>query len=1628
MNATCNSSKNAPPLSRQKLPLQRLLRTVPAIGVVVMILVLGLGSLSAMAQEPDRAADLGDAPDSLSNHHGIDNTAYPGVRGRFPTVWEGTPAGEGSGPLHLNIDQFWLGDHVSQEVEADNGADSDGTNNILNGGADEADKDRGDDGWLNPNVFLADCQEAILRVRIAKDPNAQPRQLYLNVWHDGNGDGDWADQGLCEGQVEGHSNEWIVHNAVIDTSTITGTSADFSIKTILVYNEKPDAPAWLRFTLSEQQAPRPPAQPDAPQAPEADGRGPDYPNAYEVGETEDYLQVPDPENRPRPDLGDAPDSDDNHWSATNRAYPSVDGHFPTVWEGTPAGSPTGPLHAHPHVIWLGDHVTAEKDADQLPDADGVSNILNGGANEANKDRGDDGWLNAKHTLFVDCEETTLRVRVSKGTLADDERMFLNVYYDGNRNGRWGERKICGESQNEAGETNVTYAHEWIVQNFIVNTGVISGHADIIVPTMKVLNDQPDAPAWVRFTLSEVPVTELAPFQHDGRGPDFPKFYQQGETEDYLHHPPEQGEPGQIEMRKTTSLPSSTVVSLGDVFSYTIDLQHNGGTAPTHVVITDVLPPEVKLMQGPFATEVISYVAPLTALFDGSIGPSGQVKWDGHLAPNAHVRLEFAVSVRHCPPPDRQIIHNVAHAQQQGGTAIEDQADVAIQCQPPERPEITLHKKFVPEIEPQPNETDTGEHPIVPGHPGVYLLELNSTDNLSHTVHVTDTLPAGIVATSAGADNGVAQVTDGGQAVVWNVEIGPARRPVHLKIRVNPTDRLRCEQRVENVAEWVVRLEGGEIVGGHSNPVRIYLACRDHGDAPDSTNHAGTIMPAYPGVTAHFPTVFQIGPPDRGPRHERPKLFHLGRGVSAEREADVGPDVDGANNIDPAFNQPNQDRFDDGLVRDEFALRHCRIARFPVWVSIDPAFLAGLPENEEGLGYLNAWIDSNRDGDWADHFDCPALEGENAARALEHIVIDRPIDVKALGAGLHKVYVETTVPVFWPKEQTERPAWLRLTLSERPSNKTYDCGAGSCGFGDGRGYDVPFRFGETEDYLIRPKPSDQPEPTEGADPTVHKHGTLIPERDPASGVPVWLAQWNVRYENAGYATANDVVVVDNLDGGQTLRAERSTPVITPTVSSNTLEYNVGTVGPSQVGHINLRSSVSFDTPPGTILTNTAVISGSNDSDASNNTSVYTLTVPLLPPAITYPTPGTTCTGTFTVTGRAQPGASVDLYINGSLETSLTADAGGHWSTAVSLADGTYDLYAVARYGTLTSPPSATVQVIVDSSLFFDPLSLRFEDESGHVIIPRDHNGRTDESGWRIFLRRGSTYTVTVGICCSSPNAVVELELDGVGSITLTDPDGDGIYSATFTTPSTGSISGSIRICVTCELIKRCSDGELTIDPEGTVYDVGSGQPLNAATVACMQSQVSSASGESVFSLWPAADFDQANPQSTATDGYFSFFTPPGAYRLEVTKEGYQAYRSQDLVVVDAPVHFDVPLTPAIAEPADYVVTVDGAGFDPSVLEVPAGSVVEWINLDSEVHSSTSVTPTVSCETCSASLSSSDGWDSGLLTSGEAYKRELTALGTYVYQDAENPTVTATILVVETVNESPQERLFLPFVTQ
>ena len=242
--------------------------------------------------------DLGDAPDS-TNHVGITNTAYPGVDGRFPTVWAGTPITQPAGPRHANLTpEGWLGDWLSREGEADSGPDEDALNNILNGGANNSNNDRGDDGWRNRNATFNNCEQTTLRVRVSKSPTATLNKLYLNVWFDGSHDGDWNDEAPCLPQGEElriPSTEWIVQDYIVDMTGIApGGFADITLNTETVLNtSRPTKPTGCA-SRSAKCAPRRVGG-------RADGRGPN-PNtaygSYHFGETEDYWQKPQPVGEP----------------------------------------------------------------------------------------------------------------------------------------------------------------------------------------------------------------------------------------------------------------------------------------------------------------------------------------------------------------------------------------------------------------------------------------------------------------------------------------------------------------------------------------------------------------------------------------------------------------------------------------------------------------------------------------------------------------------------------------------------------------------------------------------------------------------------------------------------------------------------------------------------------------------------------------------------------------------------------------------------------------------------------------------------------------------------------------------------------------------------------------------------------------------------------------------------------------------------------------------------------------------------------------------------------------------------------------------------------------------------------
>jgi hypothetical protein len=247
-------------------------------------------------------------------------------------------------------------------------------------------------------------------------------------------------------------------------------------------------------------------------------------------------------------------------------------------------------------------------------------------------------------------------------------------------------------------------------------------------------------------------------------------------------------------------------------------------------------------------------------------------------------------------------------------------------------------------------------------------------------------------------------------------------------------------------------------------------CSDLGDAPDSTNSWGLTMHAYPGVKAQFPTVFGAGSPPYGPLHKnQPLLFYLGQNVTAEGEADAGPDADPTNNLDVPKDTANLDGGDDGLALPA-TFDHCKSTTLNFSVTVLP----GAPS----AAYVNLWLDWDRNGQWGDVLDC------GGQTVPEWAVQNQKITLPKAG-----VYAFDTPPFLAYNPDPSKDLWLRITLSEGPAS-----------FADGSGPETGWDYGETEDYLlygIPPTATPTATPTSTPTATATRTPAPTPTRTPMS---------------------------------------------------------------------------------------------------------------------------------------------------------------------------------------------------------------------------------------------------------------------------------------------------------------------------------------------------------------------------------------------------------------------------------------------------------------------------------------------------------------------------------------------------
>ena len=668
--------------------------------------------------------------------------------------------------------------------------------------------------------------------------------------------------------------------------------------------------------------------------------------------------------------------------------------------------------------WLGDWLSREIEADTGPDDDPANNILNGGANNSNNDRGDDGWRN-RNVSFPDCQQTTLRVRVSKALTATLNKMYLNVWFDGNHDGDWNDEAPCLPQ----GEQLQIPSTEWIVQDYIVDmTGIApGGYADININTETVLNTSPHKAHWLRFTLSESRAVSVGGHA-DGRGPNPANgSFQYGETEDYLQRPAPAGDVGSLVIHKVVGSVGGFPTEWIDYVTYKVNLRHDGGSQPIDAEMRDVLPyplivyPTVDASGLHYVTvESEGSVSPLEAHLDILHNPFQEaVRWRGTLDPNSEITLTFKVRVLALCDANQPTMtfHNTAEAHPLTTTAIiTSHVAFDAKCLGYTGPDFTAEwvnplsytqsitslqwydyrgggsQTEAGQTEAKQGETEAKTEALLPNRTPVSATLLISRS-------ITTTVPGWNFFSPPHLDK---------------ITLAPSQTQV-LDYGLDFTDLVTDELQLTDDFTAVQRLNFCILPGpnandcpnpqlfpglfGHGLPLTITVKPHDLGDAPDSTNHAGAAMLAYPGVPANYPTVYDpaLGLPI-GPLHRHPVPFHLGQGVSREAEADGGPDQDPLNNIVPAANDANNDRFDDGINPNAWSLTNCQTTVIPVRVFISPAAAAWFAQQNKPA-YINVWEDANRDGDWADGFPCPPDQA-----AVEHIVIDRAVNVVGVGRG------------------------------------------------------------------------------------------------------------------------------------------------------------------------------------------------------------------------------------------------------------------------------------------------------------------------------------------------------------------------------------------------------------------------------------------------------------------------------------------------------------------------------------------------------------------------------------------------------------------------------------------------------
>jgi hypothetical protein len=150
---------------------------------------------------------------------------------------------------------------------------------------------------------------------------------------------------------------------------------------------------------------------------------------------------------------------------------------------------------------------------------------------------------------------------------------------------------------------------------------------------------------------------------------------------------------------------------------------------------------------------------------------------------------------------------------------------------------------------------------------------------------------------------------------------------------------------------------------------------------------------------------------------------------------------------------------------------------------------------------------------------------------------------------------------------------------------------------------------------------------------------------------------------------------------------------------------------------------------------------------------------------------------------------------------------------------------------------------------------------------------------------------------------------VSQFEYTDPDGDGIYTATIQAPVVDGEYVLYTVMNYADTQYNTKEIKLTtvVDPEGYVYELNGGRetriPGAVASIYMLDPETKQ------YALWPADQYGQENPQVTDVRGSYAFLTPPGTYYLTIEASGFKKYEGKAFLVAAGTngVHTDIQLS-------------------------------------------------------------------------------------------------------------------------